>query len=255
MSYRKTLSRALGVVVAASLHAPLNATPFTGTVTSYYLHYDGQLLPFEIPINGAMVNTGPVSFSLDLSAPDQQVSIYNFDAMKVEDHIDLLMTSPVLQSFGYPAQRIHVDEVGTIDQIIPADVPPDVTSDVTLSLSLHGDGTFGPGQLFEDWTYSNVNIRVDNRKMSVRGDNNKVETKDSGGQESNVEGTVTPGMVKPAPTPATPNPTPVPTHGGSGSARLGQNPLPEPSTFGFLTVGGIALFLYKARVKRRQLKP
>src|SRR3954454_4091618 len=53
----------------------------TGGFTTYLWQFTEKIDSFQVMYNGQLIDTGPVTASLDLTHPDQQTNHYDFDKM------------------------------------------------------------------------------------------------------------------------------------------------------------------------------
>lgn len=222
------------------------SVPLTGDLTLFYWKFDGIINPVDITLNGQSQNTGPITYSLNLTNPANQIHTFNFDNRTEQYQVDLLVTAPLLKSLGQPDQRITVSFSGPITNIVPADLTPGVFTDVLIQGGpLQGGGTFGPGQLFAGWSYENIQINNKNTTNNVNGNGNVIETKQKQQTETNVDGQVT-GRLRP---PGGGIPIPLT---GTGTGLLNPVPFPEPSSVILLASGLAGLAGYRWRQTKKQ---
>jgi len=249
------VAAAVLLLLIAAVHAPSAAgapattsVPPSGTLTEYYWAYEGDIEPIEIQLDGELLNTGVISFSLDLTNPSDQVTIFDFDSMTQEYHVDLIVNAPLLENLGEPPQKLHVDLMGPLTNLDPPELQPFSLETILIESHLNGGGTFGAGQLFEGWRYSNIQINKKENTIIINGDGNVTEVKPS--QENNVEGDVEGDLIDPTETQIIPltgtgeallNPTP---YGVGGILELFVDSADPPARAS--EGGGAASFPYAA---------
>lgn len=113
-----------------------------------------------IPVGEAILNTGAISVSLDSSyAGNGNINVIDFsDGSEVVD-IHVLVDSPLFQSLGWGAQKLHIIEARPSGSITVSPGLIDTKSPTTITISFSGDlqgtGTFESGQALSGWSYSN----------------------------------------------------------------------------------------------------
>ena len=124
----------------------------TGGFTTYLWQFTEKIDAFQVMYNGQLIDTGPVTASLDLTHPDQQTNRYDFDKMTQTLSMDLLVTAPVLTALGLPPMHLHLDETGPI-----TDITPGLTTGLQMvctAADLYSTGVLDPGGFLGGMLYA-----------------------------------------------------------------------------------------------------
>lgn len=146
---RKWSIGALVVAVAlATTVNPAMAEPLRGDLRMFVSQYVETFNPFDIDLDGNRVSTGPLTLTLDLSRPENQTILFNFDTMTVLLHTDLFIHAPLLDVLGLPPVPIQVNESGTIELLVLEQNPGLLVAELTLTTVSSGVIGSGPLQGF-----------------------------------------------------------------------------------------------------------
>jgi hypothetical protein len=153
LRHRWFLPLLFGMIIACCPSRTQADVTLTGEFTTYFSQFTERIDSFQVMYNGRLIDTGPVTASLDLTHPDQQLNHYNFDKMTQDISVDLLVTAPILAHLGLPPMHLHLHESGPITEITSGLVP-DALQTVCLDASLDSKGVLEPGGFLGGMAYA-----------------------------------------------------------------------------------------------------
>ncbi|MBN1932293.1 MAG: PEP-CTERM sorting domain-containing protein [Desulfobacterales bacterium] len=233
--------RGLCLLLFLIWHTDAQSIPINGTLTIYYHQYSGTINPIDVQLeNGNIENTGLITYYLDYTNPELQVMMFDFDKMKIESHIDVLVDNSLSIQ-----QRLHLDYCADILEVIPNDLVPGEIQDLNIKTGpVSGYGIFGPNQPFAGWTYSNILMIVPLPLPGKPDDGGQVACAgpSSGWRSGEILGTL-----------KSPDGLAVTSFNttGYGFAALDCTPVPEPSSIALL-LGGVILMQALTIFKRKR---
>jgi hypothetical protein len=245
-------SSLLAVSMMTSVAEAIN---LTGKTKAFFIEHEGTLDSIQVDINGELFDTGPITFSLDLTSPENSFEIFDFDTLTVIEKSDFLVTTPLFGTLGIEPVRVQVVETGTFEVLSPIN-PQLGGQNFEIITDLTGTVIVPDGSVFAGYKWTNKKRQRVGGYARVNGDG-KVEggvcwTKEIAGR----------GRIESPPSPTT---TGIAQAGGIVQERdfLGSGLLagedvretcrvPEPtSTLSLLALGTLGA----ASTLKRKLKP